>query len=335
MGQQDEKRKKIKNGRKGRIILLIALLFVLSVGGYTVAQYYTGKHQATNGMNVRNEKETLAAFNGQKDSNGNTNILLLGEDKRQGQTQSNSDTIIIAQYDSENKSVKIVSLMRDMFVDVPGYTGRKKMNAAFFLGGPELTRQTIKQNFGIDIQYYAMIDFKGFEKVIDALAPNGIEVNVEKAMSKNIGVSLEPGLQKLNGKQLLGYARFRHDSDNDFGRVKRQQNVIKLVSNKVISANGIVKAPKLLGTIQPYIQTNLGKIDSLNLAKDFLLYRPKVTETLSLPVKGTYTDERDPVFGLGMAIDKDANRQAIQDFLNSEGSSEPVSAKVSNTPQNK
>jgi LCP family protein required for cell wall assembly len=302
--------------RKGRIILLVFLLLILLTGVYIIVQYSIGKSQTAGDTGLKHGKGTLEAFNGQKDSNGNTNILLLGVDKRKGQTQSNSDTMIIAQYNPENKSVKMVSLMRDMFVDVPGYDGRKKMNASFFLGGPELVRQTIKQNFDIDVQYYAMIDFKGFEKVIDALEPDGVEVNVEKAMSKNIGVSLKPGLQKLNGKELLGYARFRHDADSDFGRVKRQQKVIEIVLDNVMSANGILKAPKLLGTIQPYIQTNLGSVERLSLAKDLLLHQPKITKTLSLPVKGTYTDERDPVYGLGLAIDKEANRQAIHDFLN-------------------
>lgn len=94
--------------------------------------------------------------------------------------------------------------MRDSYVPIPGH-GTHKINAAFADGGPELLRQTIQQDFGVNIQYYAIIDFQGFVHVIDAAFPNGVLVNVPEEMSQNIGVSLHPGLQRLNGKQMLGY----------------------------------------------------------------------------------------------------------------------------------
>ncbi|MGV3466854.1 MAG: LCP family protein [Heyndrickxia sp.] len=300
--------------RKGRVALLISFLFLFTIVGVALFQYYDGFHQSS--KEVKNTKDEKIIFNGKKDKNGKTNILLLGVDRREDQQASNSDTMIIAQYDPDNKSVKMVSLMRDMYLSIPGYSGQKKMNSSFLLGGPELTRKTIKEHFGVDIQYYVMIDFKGFEDVIDTLAPEGIEVNVEKAMSQNIGVSLQPGLQRLNGKELLGYARFRHDDQNDWGRVKRQQKVIKLVSDEVLSANGIMKAPKLLGTIQPYIKTNISNLEELNFIKTFLLHRPDIKKTLTIPVNDTYTIDRVPVFGDVLKIDEAANRNAINDFFN-------------------
>jgi len=300
------KRRKL---RKRRIFLFILLALFLVVGGYSVIQYYLGKNQAANGM-----EEKSFAFNGEKDSKGRVNILLIGVDSRKGNMQSNSDTMIIAQYDPKREKAKLVSLMRDIYTPMPGYDNYKKLNAANLLGGPELLRKTIKQDFDIDVQYYVIIDFKGFEHTIDALAPDGIEINVEKAMSKNIGVSLQPGVQKLNGKEMLGYARFRHDAESDFGRVRRQQQVLKAVADEVLSANGVVKAPKMLGTIEPYIQTNIGTLDSLSLLKNVFFFDTKNLETLTVPVKDTYTNER-VLNSWVIQTDFELNKQAIHKFL--------------------
>ncbi|WP_409295822.1 LCP family protein [Peribacillus sp. SCS-26] len=302
--------------KKVKYFLAVLLTAIISLAAYTSYQYYGGRQLSMKDQAASAKEPVSAEFNGQESPKGKTNVLLLGVDKREKQNGSNSDTMIIAQYDSDNKLVKMVSLMRDMYVQIPGYEGYKKLNSSYLLGGPELTRQTIKQNFGIDIQYYVSVDFKGFERVVDTLAPEGIEVKVEKAMSKNIGVSLEPGIQKLHGKELLGYARFRHDAQSDFGRVKRQQEVIKLVSNEILSTSGILKAPKLLGTIHPYIETNISDLKGIGYLKDFLVHRPEITETMSLPVAGSYTNERVPVFGDVLKYDETVNSAAIDSFLN-------------------
>ena len=125
-----------------------------------------------------------------------------------------TDSIMIAQYDFLNKKVKIISVMRDIYAEIPGYRNYK-INTAYTLGGPELLRKTIEKNLGIPIEHYAIIDFKGFEAMVDEISPSGVPVNVEKDMSENIGVSLKKGQHNLNGKELLGYARFRHDEEGD------------------------------------------------------------------------------------------------------------------------
>ncbi|MBU5212307.1 LCP family protein [Heyndrickxia oleronia] len=304
------KRKK-RRIRKRRVFLFIVLLLILGVVGYAAAQYYIGKNQAGEGF----EKLEDVKFNGKKDAKGRINFLLLGIDKREGEKKSHTDTIMVAQYDPKKDDVKIISLMRDMFVDVPGYK-KWKINTAFFLDGPELLRKTIQQNFGLDVQYYVMVDFKGFEKIVDTLAPNGIEIDVEKKMSENIDVTLEPGLQRLNGKELLGYARFRHDAEADFGRVARQQKVINALKDEVLSVNGITKAPKLFGTIQPYIQTNMSKTDSIALLTKVLLNKPDKIETLTVPVQGAYQPGYSDYAGSVLEVDLEKNKQAIDDFLN-------------------
>jgi polyisoprenyl-teichoic acid--peptidoglycan teichoic acid transferase len=114
------------------------------------------------------------------------NILLLGIDSR-GEEHSRTVTIMIAHYDAKNHQPKLVSIMRDSYVNIPGH-GKQKINAAYAFGGPELLRKTIKENFDIDVNYYAIVDFKGFPKVVDPIAPNGIEVDIplEKIINEKL-----------------------------------------------------------------------------------------------------------------------------------------------------
>lgn len=319
--------KKKRKIRKGRVALFIIIILIIGIAGFVYSQYKAGVDEAGKGI----DKQENIEFNGKKDKNGRINFLLLGIDKRKNETKSHTDTIMVAQYDPKSDDVKIISLMRDMFVDVPGYK-KWKINTAFFLEGPELLRKTIQQNFGLDVQYYVMVDFKGFEKVVDTLAPNGIKIDVEKKMSKNIGVTLEPGVQRLNGKELLGYARFRHDAEGDFGRVARQQKVISALKNEVLSVNGITKAPKLFGTVQPYIQTNMGAKDSIALLAKVLLNKPDKINTLTIPVKNSYTNGYSDYAGSVLEVDLEKNRQAIDDFLNGTSSKETNTSDQQSNP---
>ncbi|ULT56459.1 LCP family protein [Neobacillus drentensis] len=311
MNRQIHRKKKKKFKVRKVLYWIFALLIGLS--GYIYYQYSQGIKQAQ-GKSISNET-AKKEFNGSKRGNmDKVNILLLGIDTR-GEEKSRTDTIMIAQYDPKKQTAKIVSLMRDIYVDIPDHKNYK-LNTAYFLGGPELLRQTIEQNFGIDIHYYAVVDFKGFESVVNTLAPNGIEMNVQKRMSKNIGVVLHPGLQYLNGKELLGYARFRHDAQGDFGRVERQQEVLNALKDRILSVNGVTKLPKLVGTIMPYIDTNLEGVDRLAILKDFFLNPPGKIESLRIPVDNSYTPANYDGVGSVLDIDFDKNKHAIDEFLN-------------------
>lgn len=127
------------------------------------------------------------------------NILVLGIDSR-GEDHSRSDSMMVIHYNKKQKQPKLISIMRDSYVDIPGYD-KQKVNAAYAYGGPELVRKTLKESFDLDINYYAVIDFKGFAKIVDAVAPDGIEVDVPKKMSYGIGMTLRPGKQVLHGER--------------------------------------------------------------------------------------------------------------------------------------
>ncbi len=301
-----------KKKRRWTSILLVFLLLIGAGIGYSYFQYKLGVNQSLKKMD-RDQSKEIYSFKGQKDQYGDTNILLLGSDAR-GKEKSRSDTIMIAHFNEDKGTLKLTSIMRDCYVEIPGY-GKHKINSAFARGGPELVRQTIKQNFDIDLQYYAIVDFQGFEQLVDEAFPDGVKINVEKKMKKNIGVTLEPGLQKLNGKQLLGYVRYRHDAVGDFGRVERQQKTVKAMKDQLSGFQTIAKLPKLVGVVTPYVNTNMKTSDILFMAKDFLSEKKGTVDTLRIPIKNSFTEPRVAGEGLVLDINVEKNKQALQQFI--------------------
>ncbi|MFS0821563.1 LCP family protein [Bacillus sp. 1P02SD] len=312
MNRKITKKRRNRNKILGVLLFVVTLLVLISF--YIFYQYYQGLSNTRKTETITNKEEV--EFNGAEVENklGKVNVLLLGVDSR-GEEKSRTDTIMIAQYDPKENRAKLVSLMRDIYVDIPNHNSYK-LNTAYFLGGPELLRKTIKENFDVDIHYYALIDFKGFEEVIDTLAPNGIEINVEKQMSEYIDVVLEPGLQKLNGMELLQYARFRHDAEGDFGRVQRQQKVISELKDQLFSITGVTKIPKLVGTAQPYVETNLTRKEITGLLADVLLHSPETIETLRIPIDHSFVDATYDHAGAVLEIDMEKNAEALDEFLN-------------------
>ena len=308
---RSENKQKKKRKTWWKVIVLLLLLLIVATLAYAYYQFKQGEKQSL--QKVEKKNQVVYSFEGKKDAYGNTNILLLGSDAR-GNEASRSDTIMIASYNEKKQTFKLASIMRDTYVQIPG-RGKHKINAAFAYGGPELLRQTIKENFGVDLQYYAIVDFQGFVQVIDEAFPNGVEVNVEKAMSAYIDVKLKPGLQRLSGQQLLGYVRFRHDAIGDFGRVQRQQKVIKLLGEQLSTFETIPKLPKLVGVVSPYINTNMDTTDILFMAKDYLTKKQGNVATIRIPVENSFTEPRISGEGDVLAIDLEKNKQALDQFI--------------------
>jgi polyisoprenyl-teichoic acid--peptidoglycan teichoic acid transferase len=305
-----KKKKKRFNFKK----ILVLLLFLMGATlAFTYIQYKLGISQT---MEKNTREQIDYEFTGGKDRFGGTNVLILGSDAREDETKSRADTIMIAHYHEDKGTYKVTSIMRDTYVDIPGY-GYNKINTAFAFGGPDLLRQTIKKNFDIDLKYYAIIDFQGFIHVIDEAFPKGIRVDVEKKMTEAdyIGVTIETGEQYLDGKHLLGYVRFRNDAVGDFGRVERQQTIVKEVAKQLTSIKKIHKLPKLVGVVKPYVNTNLKTTNLLFMGKDFLSVDRSGLDTFRIPVKGTYEDRRIDGKGLVLWIDEEVNKKAFHEFI--------------------
>lgn len=303
-----------KKKRRWPAILLVFLLLIGAGAGYAYFQFKQGVNQSLKKINKDNkEANVVYTFKGQKDQYGDTNVLLLGSDAR-GKEKSRADTIMIAHYNEDKGTFKLTSIMRDSYVEIPGH-GKHKINSAFARGGPELMRKTIKQNFDIDLQYFAIADFQGFVQLIDEAFPNGVEIDVEKKMSKNINTKLEPGLQRLNGKQMLGYVRFRHDAIGDFGRVERQQKAVKAIGDQLSGLQTITKLPKLIGVLTPYVNTNMNTSDILFMGKDFFSDKRGNIAALRIPVENSFTEPRIQGEGAVLDIDVEKNKQALHQFI--------------------
>ena len=308
MEEQRERRYKKKKLRKGRVFIITLLLLTVSIVAYGYSQYQAGLKMAEDAAPVVEIEEFVP-----DDKDGETvNYLLLGVDSR-GEEKSRTDTMMLVSWQKKTDDIKLVSFMRDIYADIPDY-GRSRLNTAFYVGGVQLTKDTITEMFDVPIHHYAIIDFKSFESLIDILAPGGVEIDVEKDMSTLIGVSLKQGVHKLNGKELLGYARFRHDVQGDFGRVERQQKVIEALKNELLSLGNSKNLPKLVGAAQGYVTTDVSSADQLKTVLSMAVGGINVSK-MTIPAQGTYTDLRVSGLGAVLDIDEEANKQLLHDFL--------------------
>ncbi|MEO4055201.1 LCP family protein [Solibacillus sp. CAU 1738] len=308
MAQQDrETRYNKKRLRKGRLLIFLLLVLFILCGVYIVQQYNSGKEYASQ-TKIPEEK-----FVPDEKVNKIENYLILGVDSR-GEEKSRTDTMMLLSWNRETNKMKLVSFMRDIYAEIPGFQSYK-LNTAYYLGGVQLLKDTLTNMFDVPIHHYALIDFKSFEELIDILAPNGIEIYVEKDMSAYIGVSLKQGTQRLNGQQLLGYARFRHDAEGDFGRVARQQKVIEALKDELFSPSNVKNLPKFVGAAQGYITSDLTSAQELKTVLSVVAGGPVTIEKMTVPLEGTYSFNSYSHAGSVLEIDKEANKTALHEFL--------------------
>jgi LCP family protein required for cell wall assembly len=212
-------------------------------------------------------------------------ILLLGVDKREGEHGPwRTDTMILGTIDPESKTAGMLSIPRDLWVPIPGYD-ENRINSANFIGdrdkypggGPALAKKTVEYNLGVPVHYYVLLDFDGFEKIIDTIG--GIDVNVERVLHDEMypdpspddpnrvrTIHFEAGLQHMDGKAALEYARSRL-STSDFDRSHRQMQIILAVREKALRLNLIPRVPELMVTLADIVQTDLQPGNIITLAR--------------------------------------------------------------------
>ena len=192
------------------------------------------------------------------------NILLLGVDSNGTGTNiwegTRSDTIIIVNIDPKTRSINAISIPRDSKVYLPDNKGIQKINSAHALGGVDLVKKTLKETFGIKIDKYLVVHDEAVEKIVDALG--GIPIYVEKPMKYHdyagkLHIDLEKGDTVLNGKQAVGYLRYRKDGLGDIGRTQRQQWFMRSLFEKLHSPQVITKIPEVLNICNTYVKTDM------------------------------------------------------------------------------
>lgn len=197
------------------------------------------------------------------------NILAFGVDDTR--SVKRADTIVVFHLDSDRKRVGALSIPRDTRVKVEGY-GHTKINHTYAHGGESLLRQTVADFLGIPIDYYVKVNLNGVIKVVDALC--GVEIDVEKDLvytdqAAGLYIHIEKGKQVLNGEKIMHYLRFRHDSEGDIGRIRRQQKFMNEVARKVTSPTGLFELPKLIGTLNSVFDTDLSMSQMVSMGLQF------------------------------------------------------------------
>ena len=291
---------------KRLILIILGVLLVFEF--YLIFSFLQGYESTKNAQS----KQTIP-FNGEEAPDQNDlNILIIGTDSR-GEDRGRSDSLMVAHYDQKRKQPKLISIMRDSYVDIPGY-GKDKINAAYSYGGIELVRKTLKENFDLPIEYYVTINFDHFKEAIDNLFPKGVTIDAEKDLDLD-QVFIKAGKQKMDGNTLLQYSRFREDEEGDFGRIRRQQQVLSAISQQVTNVTSLSKLPKTTGKLLGYVDTNLSESTILSVGKDFALGDTKKIETLAVPIDKTWEFNNDTPSGSVLELDTEANAKAIQTFL--------------------
>ncbi|OFW57456.1 MAG: hypothetical protein A2133_06725 [Actinobacteria bacterium RBG_16_64_13] len=197
------------------------------------------------------------------------NLLVLGSDHQEDEEEKygRSDTIILVHVDPDNDYLSVLSLPRDLRVEVPGY-GANKINAAFAYGGAALTIRTVEQATGVDINHYVEVSFDAFRDITDSLG--GVYVDVDQRYYNDDPefelIKLAPGYQLLHGADALDYVRFRHDLNLDFGRMERQQAFLSAMREQAMGWDLPLKLPGLISALFDNITTDLGANDVLKLA---------------------------------------------------------------------
>jgi len=194
------------------------------------------------------------------------NILIVGCDEIEN--HGRADTIAFLSISPKTKDALILSIPRDLRVEIPG-RNMDKINHAYAYGGKDLLIKTVSQFLDLPVHFYAVADFNGFVEIINQLG--GVEIDVEKEMhyidnAGGLNINLHPGEQLLDGEKALQYIRFRHDKLGDLGRIKRQQKLALATIDKLMHLDMISKIPPMLDNLKDYIETNIKVQNIVTLA---------------------------------------------------------------------
>ena len=315
------RRKRRKKSKFRKFLITLVVLVALLAGGmyYVVGLVY----------NKMNYEEITSLTSAPIRDEGVVNILLIGNDSRTGGEDGRSDAMILLSVNNKTGKIYMTSLLRDMYVEIPGYKGNR-LNAAYSYGGAELLMATIEQNFDIEVNRYVLVNFEAFANLVDAVDGVDLELTKEEIEYVN-GYLVEyniltgrpegtdymdtsaGGMVHLNGPQALAYSRNRY-LGTDFGRTERQRKILSAVMDKLPKA--LITNPKeLINGLLPNLTTNLtqGECYRLCFTAAGALTGYELVQG-SIPMEGTYSNAtiRDMAV---LEVDFEANKQYIQDTI--------------------
>ncbi len=245
---------------------------------------------------------------------GIINILLIGQDTRSEGAAGRSDSMMILTIDKTNKALKVTSLMRDMYVQIPGYSDNR-INVAYYFGGYDLLKKTIEKNFGVSIDYFAEIDFFAFQKVVDILGGIYIDLNEEEALAlKGWGHRTVVGRNRLDGSAALSYCTMRYVGNSDYERTERQRRALSSIYERLKETVTVPMILELVDSILPLITTNMSNGEIMSLAMTLYSLNIDGIQQYRLPVDGSYYS----AYIRGMAVlvpDLEKNREYLKEII--------------------
>ncbi len=308
------KRKKSHKLRNLLFGLLIIIAAVLLLWYLLVGMFYRQ-------MNYK-EIPSFATESMQEDDV--INILLIGNDSRSEGEDGRSDAMILLSVSSKTKMIHMMSLLRDMYVDIPGYDNNR-LNAAYAYGGAELLMETIEANFDIEVNRYVQVNFQAFANLVDAVG--GVELELTNDEVKLVNAYLNEynllegrpidtdyldenleGMLHLNGPQALAYCRNRYIGD-DFGRTERQRKVLGAMIERAPKA--LLNMDQVFNGIFSNVTTNLTRSECTLLSGQVTKFFTYELVQSSIPLKDTYSNAS--IRGMSvLEVDFDANNAYIR-----------------------
>ncbi len=309
------------------IALVIALVLLL-VTGWLYGNNLLSKIKRTeineNDLGIKDEVNEKIQTNNIKDI---VNIAILGVDESENDA-GRSDATMRATFDPIHKKLKITSIMRDTYADIPGY-GKDKLNHAYAYGGPQLSIKTLNQDFGLNIKDYVKINFEELEGLIDAIG--GIDMKMEYMEKYEVNNYIErysearniteeklvmdekTGKYHLTGFQTLGYCRIRSIGNGDFDRTERHRKIMTEMFNKISKA-GTAELASMATKLLPYVETSLSNKEIINLATNVLNLGTKNIEQERFPRdEYTHNSKINDIFYL--CYDEDYTEEQIHEYI--------------------
>ena len=314
----------MKNFKK-IVLILIGIILLIGLSGFGYVYSKLNKMYVKDEVvkDIENTEEATIV-------DGITNILLVGTDGEYIEKGNRSDGIMLITIDSKNKDIKLSSIARDTYVDIPGYS-KEKLTHAYAYEGIDLLKEVFKENFDLDIDKYIAVNFVSFMDIMDELG--GVEVNVEEKDIKEINKYIdacygyyknkdekekeyikEAGVQRLNGYQALAFSRIRY-TDSAFARDNRHREVAQSVY-KEFAQKGVDTYKRCADIVLNNTKTNISPMEMMNLAYTVLKINDKDIEQFQFPLeeyrKGHIISKQK---GWVLEWDKEPNLEAWHKFI--------------------
>lgn len=313
--EQPVKKKKHKILRRF-LAVVVVLLLALTALWYVSVSYLYDK--------VEYAPTDILAEEPMKEE-GVTNILLIGNDSRENGGDGRSDAMILVSISNRTQTIYLTSLLRDIYVEIPGHESNR-LNAAYAFGGPELLLETIKQNFDIEVNRYVQVNFQAFANLIDAVGGVDLELTNEEVQLVNAYLNeynmLEnrpmdtdylpadaSGLLHLNGPQALAYSRNRYIG-SDFGRTQRQRKILEAVFHQLPSSV-LTNADDMIDGILPNLTTNISRSECYLLSLDAPKLLTYELVQASIPIEGSYQNATIRKMSV-LQVDFEKNKEFIR-----------------------